>query len=411
MISHINGANIGAASFEKRFVFAPISLYAVTADANPRLLPIAIQMRQNDRDPSHWDPIFVPHMPNAMAPGADESTADWSWEVAKASVGCSSQIYHEHFEHLGLAHYLMETASMVTQRCLPKSHPVHAILEPHLLGTLAINNFARQVLVNDWGNLDIYISSAIEDFRQAAAKSIYETDLLARIPAVDLAAREVSELPYYPYRDDVVLYWEAIHHYVQEFLSIFYATPSDLDQDLDISSGGELGVWWQELTGDLDIGTIDGGLKGLNFGRLDGLDDLVNVVTFLIYSASAHHAVVNFPQGDYYSNALICPATVSRPTPVPGNTNKDYFMEFLPPKSQATVQLNIMMVLSSFRFTRLGRFADDAFDDPRIEAAVSNFQMALNDIRAAVETRNAALPAELHYNYLHPDLVPQSTNI
>lgn len=411
MIAHIPGANPGAFSFEKRFVFAPISLYAVTTDDNPRLLPIAIQMRQNDRNPEHWDPIFVPHMPNAMTPGADESNADWSWEVAKAAVGCSSQIYHEHFEHLGLAHYLMETVSMVTQRCLPQQHPVHALLAPHLLGTLAINNFARQVLVINLGNLDQYMSSDIEAFRQAAAKSIYETDLLSRIPRVDLANRDVADLPYYPYRDDVVLYWDAIHQYVQEYLSVFYASDADLIQDLDTDYGGELGEWWHELTGDLDIGTSPGSIKGLNFGTLNSLDDLTNIIAYIIYSASVHHAAVNFPQGHYYSNATICPATVSRPTPVPGNTNKGYFMEFLPPKHQAMMQMNVMMVLASIHFTKLGRFADDAFDDPRVQPAIQHFQQALEAIRLTIEERNGHLPPDQQYHYLHPDLVPQSTNI
>lgn len=411
MIASIPGADPGANSSEKRFVFSPVSLYAVTRDSNPRLLPIAIQMRQNDRDPSHWDPIFVPHMPNAMAEGADEDTADWSWEIAKASVGCASQIYHQHFEHLGLAHYLMESVTMVTRRCLPKSHPLCALLAPHLIGTLAINRFARQTLVNNGGNLDEYISCDIEAFRQASAKSIYETDLLARIPAVDLANREVSGLPYYPYRDDIVLYWDAIHAYVSEFLSVFYTSQSDLDNDLNTSIGGELGDWWKELTTDLDAGTTIGAMKGLKFGSLNSFDDLVNVVTFIIHTASAHHAAVNYPQGHYYSNPLICPATVSRPTPVPGNTNKAYFMEFLPPEHQAMIQLNQMMVLVSFYFTRLGRFESNAFSDTRVNNAISRFQSALQGIRNAVEARNSTLPDSLKYNYLHPDFVPQSTNI
>lgn len=229
------------------------------------------------------------------------------------------------------------------------------------------------------------------------------------IPAVDLANREVDALPYYPYRDDVVLLWDAIHTYVSDFLSEFYTSPSDLQLDMDTANGGELGDWWHELTSDLSLG--GGVLKGLNLGTMDSFDDLVNVVAFIIYTSSVHHAAVNYPQGHYYSNPLLCPATVSRPTPVPGNTNKAYYMEFLPPEFQATVQMNQMMVLVAFRFTRLGRFESDAFSDSRVEAAVSQFQANLADIRVAVDNRNAALPSSLKYSYLHPNNIPQSTNI
>ena len=86
-------------------------------------------------------------------------------------------------------------------------------------------------------------------------------------------------------------------------------------------------------------------------------------------------------------------------------------MEFLPPEAQATFQMNQMMVLASFRFTRLGRFESDAFNDPLVESAVQSFQAELASIASVIEARNAALPSSLRYNYLHPNNIPQSTNI
>ena len=409
MLSSLSSGHTGAGSNEARFVYSPIAFYAVTADSNPRLLPIAIQMRQNDRDPAHWDPIYVPHMPNAMVSGGNVNTADWSWMVAKTCVSCSSQIYHEFFEHLGRAHFLVESASMVTNRCFSNKHPVYALLKPHFIGTLAINDFGRNTLVNDGGTVDRIMSCTIEDFRQSASKAIYETDLLALIPTTDLANREVDDLPYYPYRDDVVPLWNAIHNYVSAFLTPFYGSHADFLNDMDTTSGGELGDWWHELTTDLPVGS--GVLKALNLGQMNNLNDLINVTAFIIYTASVHHAAVNYPQGHYYSNPLLCPATVSRPTPVPGATNKAYYMEFLPPEAQATFQMNQMMVLAAFRFTRLGRFESDAFNDPLVESAVQSFQAELASIASVIEARNAALPSSLRYNYLHPNNIPQSTNI
>jgi len=409
MLSVINGANPGDESDEKRFVFSPLALYAVTVGVEPKLLPIAIQMRQNDRNLTDWDPVFVPHIPNSFDPNLNTDNADYSWEVAKACVSSSAQIYHEIWEHLGGAHLMSEAVVMASHRRLSENHPLFALLKPHFEGTLAINDFARDTLINDGGFLDQYISCAIADFREFAMGSVSEIEHLSRIPAIDLANREVEGLPYYPYRDDAVLMWDAIHSYVEEFLNVFYLTQADFDDDMNTDIGGELGRWWTELTTDLFKNGIV--LKALKLGTMESLDDLVTVATYIIFNASARHAAVNFPQGEYYSNPALCPATVSRPTPVPGNTNKDYYLEFLPPEYQAVIQLNQMMLLSSLYYTVLGNFENDAFSDSRVDVAISNFQTALSQVGDVIDLRNASLPDDLKYMHLHPNKIPQSINI
>ena len=419
MLESIAGANPGAMSAEKRFMYSPRVLYALTNTRRPVLLPIAIQLRQNDRNPEHWDPIFVPHMPGAVNWGRYQletripelEPSDYSWETAKIIARCANQMYHEMFKHLGQTHLLIESFIASTHRTLPSSHPVFAILKPHFLGTVNINHFARQVLISDTGLADRYASTKIEDFRAGAASSIRDQNLRDLYQPQDLESRDVDDLPYYPYRDDSLLLWDAIRQYAEEFLCIYYTDEDQFRRDMDTENGGELGRWWNELTQPLTLETANVTVAGLKLGKLEQLEDLYDVVTFIIYTSSVQHAAVNFPQGDYYTNVAANPATVSRPTPVPGNTNRDYFLETLPPKTQSLFQMNLMFVLSALQFTRLGKFADSDFTDTRVVSAVSNFQLALEDIEQTIVDRNASLWPALKYEYLRPSRIPQSANV
>lgn len=417
-LDNIKGSDTGANSSEKRYIFAPFALYAVTDDDNPRLLPIAIQMRQTDRDingEEAWDPIFVPHMRNAVTydtymnptdDGDPDSSPEFSWEFAKLAVSSAANLYHEFGEHLALTHLMLENISLSLIRIMHKNHPIHAILRPHLKGTRAINAFARTTLINKGGYIDRYMSATVDDFNSNAAKELHDRDFVSKSPLNLLNDHDIDDLPYYPYRDDVRLVWSAVKGYVQEILDLFYDDGSQFSQDRN----NELGAFIHDITNDQ---TIFGGatIKGLNFGNVDTYEDLVEFVTYIIFTASAQHAAVNYPQGDYFSNVALCPATVSRPTPIPGQTTREQYHEFLPPRLQALPQMNLMRVLTSFRYTRLGIFKGSDFYDARVWPIITRFQNALDSIENEITDRNNQLPSELEYIYLLPSNIPQSTNL
>ena len=48
-------------------------------------------------------------------------------------------------------------------------------------------------------------------------------------------------LPNYPYRDDALLYWDAIHRWVSSYLSLYYHS------DADVQADPELAAWFDEL--------------------------------------------------------------------------------------------------------------------------------------------------------------------
>ena len=165
-LDNIKGSDIGAGSTEKRYIFAPYALYAVTKGSTPKLLPIAIQMRQTDREANSWDPIFVPHMHNAVTSWTDSipsldndpnSMPEYSWEVAKIAVSSATHVYHQFSEHLGLTHLMLENVALSMIRTLPQNHPVYGILQAHFEGTRAINRFARETLVNKGGFIVVHL--------------------------------------------------------------------------------------------------------------------------------------------------------------------------------------------------------------------------------------------------------------
>lgn len=402
-LDKFKGSYAGANSTEKRYVFAPFVLYAL--NGNNELLPICIQLRQTDKEHGASDPIFVPYLDNAATYATRNSKqAEYSWELAKAGVSSATHMYHQYYEHLGMTHFLMENVSLSMYRTLSKNHPIYGILRPHVRGTRAINEYARNLLVNTGGFVDQYLSLNVDDFKKYAASDLFDTEIFSKLPLRDFNERDINDLPYYPFRDDSKLLWEAIRVYVNDFLDNFYTHGSDFQKDRE---EGELKVFLDDLTN----GDLDQNIKGLKIGEIETYDALIDLVALLIFTASCQHAAVNFPQGDCFSNVAFSPGTVSKPTPVAGEVDKAYYLEFLPPMHQAVMQLNLMKILSSEKFTKLGHYRYSDFRDRRVQSATKTFKHTLRIIERKIKKRNKKLPEALRYTYLLPSEIPQSVNI
>ncbi|MEM7594930.1 MAG: lipoxygenase family protein, partial [Cyanobacteria bacterium P01_A01_bin.83] len=214
----------------------------------------------------------------------------------------------------------------------------------------------------------------------------------------------------YPYRDDGMLIWDAIHQWVDSYLSIYYQNDQDVIEDT------ELQQWVQSLIND-------------NQGRMTGFGEasnspagfdihsktyLIDAITLLIFTCSAQHAAVNFSQATYMSYAPNMPFAGYRasPTTATGATMQDYF-DLLPPLAQAEAQMNITYTLGSVYFTQLGRYENKDhlpyFTDPDVGRPLETFQNRLQEIEIIIQERNAQRPT--FYNFLLPSKIPQSTNI
>jgi arachidonate 15-lipoxygenase len=374
----------------QKYLYAPLAMFAVPSNDDPhRLLrPVAIQCGQNPAD----YPVITP------------STGEYAWLMAKTIVQVADANFHEAVSHLARTHLLIEPFVISTHRQLPSDHPLFKLLVPHFQGTLAINNAAQAFLVAPKGGVNGLLGSTIDNSRVLAVKGLqargFNADMLPR-RLKERGVDDPSALPVYPYRDDGLLVWEAIRDWVEAYLGLYYPSDEAVKSDRPLQN------WAQELV------AFDGGrLQDFGEGERSAIETLaylIDAVTMIIFSASAQHAAVNFPQNGIMSFAPAMPTAGYEVAKAIGaqTTAKDWF-ELLPPLEQAQSQLNLLYLLGSVHFTKLGDYEDDYFTDSKIVEPLKAFQKRLTEIDGIIDRRNLNRP---DYDYLKPLNIPQSINI
>lgn len=376
-----------------KYVWQPIALFAVPPGGSS-LVPVAIQCGQ---EPDVW-PIFTPSVVAAE---------QWGWEMAKLIVQIADGNYHELVAHLARTHLVIESVAMATHRHLATVHPVWALLVPHFEGTLFINEVAATSLIAPDGPIDHIFAGTIHSTQELAVAARLDFDFCAKMLPHDLAARGVgpsSTLADFPYRDDGLLVWEAIHAWVKAYLGLYYSS------DADVTGDTELAAWAECVAGEAAV-------KG--FGPVTTLTALVDACTMIMFTASAQHAAVNFPQKDImaFAPAVTGAGWQSAPQRQEGQ-DKPGWLAMMPPMALALEQLNVLDLLGSLHYRKLGDYRSTNapygpwFQDPRVTASegpLTTFHAHLADVESAIVSRNAERLRP--YPYLQPSLIPTSINI
>ncbi|XP_077984932.1 allene oxide synthase-lipoxygenase protein-like [Glandiceps talaboti] len=209
-------------------------------------------------------------------------------------------------------------------------------------------------------------------------------------------------LPNYYYRDDALLIYDAIHSYVSNIVNAHYDNPEKLKGDY------ELQAWGEELTTPQPLGFGIQGMPGN--GQFSTTDELIQVITCVIFSSSVTHAAVNFNQYDQYANPLKYPIYLRGNPPKNKKplTEKDV-IKYLPDK---TTQLKILVMaktLSEFGTEKLGHFSKLYQSDSISQSAIKGFQEDLKKIGQTIDERNKN--RIVSYHYLHPSVVPNAISI
>ena len=242
----LDGAELGDFPHGRKYLYAPLALFVI--DKASRLMkPVAIQCQQK---PAADNPIFTPNDGN-------------NWLIAKTVVEIADGNFHEAFTHLGRTHLFMEPFAVSTFRQLAANHPVALLLSPHFEGTLAINEAAWKHLIAHKGAVDKLFGGSIDASRGLAAKGVQSQHVTqAMFPSTfaDLGVDDTAVFPHYPYRDDALLYWDALGKWVSGYLGLYYHADDDVRQDVELQN------WSRELA------SQDG-------GRINGMPDSGNLTT------------------------------------------------------------------------------------------------------------------------------------
>jgi arachidonate 15-lipoxygenase len=365
-----------------KYLYAPLALFAVDRTTK-RLTPIATQCKQK---PGPENPIFTP----------DDG---YNWRIAKTIVEIADGNYHEAVTHLGRTHLTIEPFAVAAHRQFGPLHPLNVLLQPHFNGTMAINHLARQKLISPGGVVDQLLAGKISSTLELTARAVQNHAFKDQIPAETFRRRGVDDttaLPSYPYRDDALLHWDAIREWVAAYLQCFYRSDAEVAEDLEVAG------WLTEVSA-----KAGGRISGIEPTRT--LAELVDVTALVIFTASAQHAAVNFPQYDIMSYAPAMPLAGYAPAPTTkkGATEADYFAQ-LPPRDMAVLQMNTGYMLGNSHYTRLGQYEPGSLHEPRLEELAGRFAARLDAIEKTIAERN------LHrrpYPFLLPSGVPQSINI
>ncbi|XP_027343811.1 seed linoleate 9S-lipoxygenase-2-like [Abrus precatorius] len=353
---------------------------------------------------------------------ANEGVESTIWLLAKAYVVVNDSCYHQLMSHWLNTHAVMEPFIIATNRQLSVLHPIYKLLSPHYRDTMNINALARQSLINADGIIER--SFLPSKYAVEMSSAVYKNWVFPdqALPA-DLIKRGVavkdSSSPHglrlliedYPYAVDGLEIWGVINTWAQEYVSLYYSTNDDVRAD------SELQHWWKEA---VEIG--HGDLKEKPWWpKLQTLEELVEICTIIIWTASALHAAVNFGQYPYGGYILNRPTLSRRFMPEQGsaeyaalakNLEKE-FLKTITGKQETLIDLTVIEILSRHASDELYLGQRDGGDNWTFDAgpleAFKKFGKNLADIEQKLQQKNndASLrnrygPAKMPYTLLYP---------
>ncbi|RUT00759.1 hypothetical protein DSM106972_071680 [Dulcicalothrix desertica PCC 7102] len=356
---------------EKQFLCAPIALYYAERSRDDfKLVPIAIQLGQAPGSSLLCTPLD----------GVD-------WQIAKLITQMADFYVNQLYRHLGQTHLVMEPIALATARELAARHPVNVLLKPHFEFTMAINNLADQVLINPGGAVDIILPGTLESSLELSSKGVSEyfnnfSDFA--FPA-DLRKRGVDNsytLPDFPYRDDGLLVWNALEDYVSKYIQIYYKSNRDIRKDFELQN------WFQALRKPVNEGGV--GIVSLP-ARLANRDQLIDILTQMIFTAGPQHSAIAWIQYQYMAFIPNMPGAIYQPIPTSKGkfTDENSLTSFLPGVKPTLTQVQFISLVGTKRDPKaFTDFGTNSFQDPQAIRVLRYFQNRLESIEKRIEILN-----------------------
>nr|XP_043612882.1 linoleate 13S-lipoxygenase 2-1, chloroplastic-like [Erigeron canadensis] len=361
------------------------------------LRPVAIELV---RPPGNGKPQWK----QAFTPCRWDSTEAWLWKLAKVHFLAHDTGIHQLYSHWVRTHCCTEPYVIATNRQLSAMHPIYRLLHPHFRYTLEINALARESLINYGG----IIESSFSPGKYSIELSSVAYGLLWRfdqegLPA-DLIRRGMAEedpnsphglklaIEDYPYANDGLDLWDAIKGWVTDYVNHYYP-----EQKL-VASDVELQAWWTEIR---TVGHQDKKDEPW-WPVLETPEDLMKILTTMIWVTSGHHAAVNFGQYDYggYVPGRSTIARAKMPCEDPTDEEWEIFknnpentlLATFPSQLQAAQIMSVLDVLSNHSPDEeyIGQKMEPSFEEnPMIKASYEIFAGKLKQLEGIIDSRNA----------------------
>lgn len=143
-------------------------------------------------------------------------------------------------------------------------------------------------------------------------------------------------------REDALVLWEAISSFIREIMGVYYHSDNDVVEDKELQA-------WIKDTHDNGFPSGEGHVDHQFPQKLGSLDDLIKVLTCVVFTCSCQHAAVNFGQLEAYAFIPNAPPTMQLPPPTKkGETDMKRIMNTLPSKWQTGWHIGTMHALTRF---------------------------------------------------------------
>ncbi|MEH1857132.1 MAG: lipoxygenase family protein [Nostoc sp.] len=347
------------------------------------LVPVAIQI---NHDSGAKSVIYTPDDPHL------------DWFLAKTCVQIADGNHQELGSHFAYTHAVMAPFAIVTARQLAENHPIALLLKPHFRFMLFDNDLGRTQFLQPGGPVDEFMAGSLTESLGFVAK-VYEEWSVEKFTFPRLIkSRQTDDpeiLPHFPFRDDGILIWNAVEKFVAEYLQLYYKTSQDISDDYELQN------WARELVAQ------DGGrVKGMP-ARIETLEQLIEIISVIVFTCAPLHSALNFSQYEYMAFVPNMPYAAYHPIPETKGVDLETIMKILPPFKQAADQVMWTEILTSYHYDKLG-FYDEEFADPLAQEIVVQFQQNLHEIERQIDIRNQT--RLIPYNYFKPSQIINSIN-
>ncbi|KAG9159927.1 hypothetical protein Leryth_005680 [Lithospermum erythrorhizon] len=350
------------------------TLFFLTPDGTLRPLAIELVRPQgtvNGKQQEEWRHVFTPCW---------DATGTWLWRT----------------------HCATEPYIIATNRQLSAMHPIYRLIHPHFRYTMEINALARVALINAEGIIETafspkkYSMELCSDAYDKLWRFDHESlpgDLISRGMAVaDPNSPHGLQLTIedYPYASDGLVLWDAIKEWVSNYVNHFYTEASLVESDK------ELQAWWTEIR---TVGHQDKKDEPW-WPVLKTQQDLIEIVSTIIFVASGHHAAVNFGQYDFAGYFPNRPTIARTKMPNEDATDEEVaaflkrpesaLMQCFPTQFQATAVMAILDVLSNHSPDEEYMGTTEPFyeEDQNLKAAFEKFSGRLKELEGIIDARN-----------------------